>query len=82
MVGAVESAYIFVPEDIYTHVTQCVATAHTEIMLIETTGDDTFSSGWFHQGSLQRDKFHDAYQKAANLARERFKRLSVIAQTF
>jgi hypothetical protein len=80
LVDTAESSYPFVPEDLYEHVSECMKTAMIEMAHVETAGEGTFKMDWYEDGAKQRDRFNAAFYKAAKLARERFRSLSVVFQ--
>jgi hypothetical protein len=55
--------------------------AMLEINHLEVSnGTEAFGPGGYQQGAIQLEKFRNAYFHAAKLARERFKRMSVVSR--
>ena len=72
--------YPFVPEDIYEQVATCMVVAMREIGQLESAGSGTFKLQWFNEGTENQEEFRAAYFRAAKLARDRFRKLSVMRQ--
>jgi hypothetical protein len=75
-VDTAESAYPFIPEDIYTQLEICMKAALIEIRHIEEAGIEALSPNGYTDGAKQHEKFTNSYFAAAKLVRERFHRLS------
>ena len=80
LVDTAESAYPFVPEDIYAELEKCMKAAMIEIRDIEGAGPEALSPSGYSYGATQHETFTIAYFAAARLARERFSRLSVVSK--
>lgn len=78
-VDAAQSAYPFVPEDIYEEVDRCLMAAMIEIKNVGAAGLDALSPSGYSEGAIQHEKFSSAYFAAARLVRARFNRLSVVS---
>lgn len=72
-----ESVYPFVPEDIYEQFEICSRAAFLEIKHIEEDMSKALTPNGYMEGVKQLETFSAAYFKAAKLARERFRQLSV-----
>jgi hypothetical protein len=79
LVDTAESAYPFVPEDIYTEIEKCMQAAMIEIRHIEGAGAEALSPSGYDDGARQHEIFTTSYFVAARLVRERFNRLSVVS---
>jgi hypothetical protein len=71
-VVAAESAYPFVPEDIYTQLEICMRAAILEIRHIEEAGAEALSARGYADGAKQSERFTTAYFAAAKLVRQHF----------
>ena len=78
LITTVESAYPFVPDDIYTELEICMRMGMIEMKHIEESGDKAFSPSGIEDGAKQHEKFTAAYFAAGKLVRERLKRLAEI----
>jgi hypothetical protein len=78
-VDTAESAYPFVPEDIYSELEKCMKAAMIEIRHVEGAGSEALSPAGYSDGEKQHQIFTNAYFAAARLVRERFKSLSVVS---
>jgi len=78
LINIVESAYPFVPDEIYEQLEICMKTGMIEMKNIERSGAKALSPSGYQDGAKQRDKFTTAYFAAGRLVRERLKRLSEI----
>jgi hypothetical protein len=77
-VTTVESAFPFVPDNIYEQLQICMAAGLTEMKDIEHTGAKALSPNGYSEGLKQSEQFTKAYFAAAKLVRERLKQLSEI----
>jgi hypothetical protein len=79
VVDTAASVYPFVPEDIYAEFDICMRAALLEINHVRENPSKAFTPSGLHEGAQRRDMFDSAYFKAATLARERFRQLSVVS---
>jgi hypothetical protein len=77
-VTAVESAFPFVPDNIYKQLQICMTAGLTEMKHIEHAGAEALSPNGYSDGLKQSERFTTAYFTAAELVRERLKQLSEI----
>jgi len=77
-VTTVESAYPFVPENIYEQLEICMKMGIIEMKHIEDAGAKALSPHGYSDGLKQHEKFTGAYFAAAKLVRQRLKQLSDI----
>jgi hypothetical protein len=68
----------FYPRDIYFKLGECLTAARGEILDITTSGDETFSLGWFEEGQKRLDKFYPAYNAVTEAIRDRISTLAII----
>lgn len=78
LITTVESAYPFVPDDIYEQLEICMRTGMIEAKHIEQSGAKALSPSGYQDGTRQHKEFTTAYFAASKLVRERVKRLSEI----
>lgn len=78
VITTVESAYPFVPDDIYQQLEICMRAGIIEMRHIEQAGANALSPSGYDDGEKQHQKFTKAYFAAAELVRERLKQLSEI----
>lgn len=78
LITTVESAYPFVPDDIYEQLEICMRTGTIEMKHIEQSGAKALSPSGYEDGAKQHEKFTTAYFAAAKQVRERLRRLSEI----
>lgn len=77
-ITAVESAYPFVPDNIYEQLDTCMRMGIIEMRHIEEAGAKALSASGYSDGFRQHDQFTKAYFAAARLVRERLRQLSEI----
>jgi hypothetical protein len=77
-VTTVESAYPFVPDNIYEQLEICMRTGMMEMRQIDAAGANALSPSGYEEGAKHHERFTKAYFSAANLVRERLKQLSEI----
>jgi hypothetical protein len=78
LITTVESAYPFVPDEIYSQLEICMRMGHIEMKHIQEAGAEALSSTGYTDGARQQEKFTAAYFAAAKLVRQRLKQLSEI----
>ncbi len=78
LVTTVESAYPFVPDNIYEQLEICMRMGMIEMRHIDEAGAKALSPTGYDDGAKQHEKFTSAYFAAAKLVRERLKQLSEI----
>jgi hypothetical protein len=78
LITAVESAYPFVPDNIYEQLEVCMRSGLLEMRHIESSGANALSPSGYDDGEKQHEKFTKAYFAAAKLVRERLQQLSEI----
>jgi hypothetical protein len=78
LITTVESAYPFVPDDIYEELEMCMKMGMIEMKHIEESGEKSLSPSGYQDGAKQHEKFTAAYFAAGKLVRERLTRLSEI----
>jgi hypothetical protein len=78
LITTVESAYPFVPDDIYEQLEICMRMGMIEMKHIEESGAKALSPSGYQDGAKQHEKFSTAYFAAGRLVRERLKQLSEI----
>jgi hypothetical protein len=78
LVTTIESAYPFVPDDIYEQLAICMRMGFIEIRHIEESGSNALSPSGYSDGLKQREEFSKAYFAAAKRVRQRLQQLSEI----
>lgn len=79
VVDTAASLFPFVPEDIYAEFEKCMKAAILEIRHIEENPSKAFTHSGMDEGTKYREQFETAYFRAAKLARERFRQLSIVS---
>ncbi len=78
LVTTVESAYPFVPDDIYEQLEICMRMGFIEMRHIEESGSKALSPSGYSDGLKQHEQFSRAYFAAAKRVRQRLQQLSEI----
>jgi hypothetical protein len=68
----------FYPQEIYGHLRQCLASAHTEDTHLKLAGPDTFTMAWSQRGEENVRTFLISYEAVAGLIRERISKLAIL----
>lgn len=78
LVDAVESAYPFIPEEVYAELQTCTMAAQIEIQHIRESGSAALSPKGYADGAKQHERFTAAYFAASKLVRQRFREMSQV----